>query len=56
MADFLPNTENINIKSFKDSFVANGRLDAEYYQPKYEELMAHIATQTHEKLTALVTL
>ena len=56
MADFSPNTENINIKSFKDSFVANGRLDAEYYQPKYEEMMAHIATQTHEKLTALVTI
>ena len=56
MADFLPSTEKVNIKSFKDSFVANGRLDAEYYQPKYEEMMAHIATQAHEKLTALVTI
>jgi restriction endonuclease S subunit len=36
MADFSPSTENINIKSFKDSFVTTGRLDAEYYQPKYE--------------------
>ena len=26
----------VNIKSFKDSFAATGRLDAEYYQPKYE--------------------
>ncbi len=56
MADFLPSSENINIKSFKDSFLATGRLDAEYYQPKYEEMMVHIATQTHEKLTALVTI
>ena len=38
MADFSPSTENINIKSFKDSFLATGRLDAEYYQPKYDEL------------------
>ncbi len=28
--------DNINIKSFNDSFGASGRLDAEYYQPKYE--------------------
>jgi restriction endonuclease S subunit len=27
---------NYNIKSFKDSFLASGRLDAEYWQPKYE--------------------
>jgi hypothetical protein len=37
MADFSPSTESINIKSFKDSFAATGRLDAEYYQPKYED-------------------
>jgi len=56
MADFLPITEKVNIKSFKDSFVTSGRLDAEYYQPKYEEMMAHIAAQAHEKLAALVTI
>jgi type I restriction enzyme M protein len=38
MADFSPSTEKVNIKSFKDSFIATGRLDAEYYQPKYEEI------------------
>ncbi len=27
---------NYNIKSFKDSFLTSGRLDAEYWQPKYE--------------------
>lgn len=32
----------VNIKSFKDSFVATGRLDAEYYQPKYEAYQAHV--------------
>ena len=38
MADFSPSTENINAKSFKDSFVATGRLDAEHYQTKYEQV------------------
>jgi restriction endonuclease S subunit len=38
MADFTPSSEAVNIKSFKDSFVASGRLDAEYYQPKYDYL------------------
>lgn len=28
--------EKTNIKSFKESFGTTGRLDAEYYQPKYE--------------------
>jgi type I restriction enzyme S subunit len=56
VANFLPSTENVNIKSFKDSFVATGRLDAEYYQPKYEEMMTHIAAQAHQKLAALVTI
>ena len=37
MVDFLPDTETVNIKSFKDSFAVTGRLDAEYYQPKYED-------------------
>jgi len=27
---------NIAVKSFKESFVASGRLDAEFYQPKYD--------------------
>ena len=38
MADFSPSTDNINIKLFKDSFIATGRLDAEAYQPKYDQL------------------
>jgi len=38
MKGFSPTKRNINIKSFKDSFTATGRLDAEYYQPKYEEI------------------
>ncbi|WP_433811434.1 restriction endonuclease subunit S [Flavobacterium johnsoniae] len=35
---FQPSMEAVNIKSFKESFVITGRLDAEFYQPKYEEI------------------
>ncbi len=38
LADFKPNQETINIKCFQESFVDSGRLDAEYYQPKYDQL------------------
>ncbi|MEN9596137.1 MAG: hypothetical protein RL236_571 [Pseudomonadota bacterium] len=44
IANFSPCNENINIKSFKDSFLATGRLDAEYYQPKYEEIETKITS------------
>jgi type I restriction enzyme S subunit len=38
LSNFKPNTKATNIKSFKNSFLITGRLDAEYYQPKYEEI------------------
>ncbi len=37
LTKFTTNTETVNIKSFKDSFGTTGRLDAEYYQLKYED-------------------
>lgn len=42
MADFTPSTDAVNIKSFKDSFAVSGRLDAEYYQLKYEDFERHV--------------
>jgi restriction endonuclease S subunit len=39
LADFSPSTEKVNIKSFKDSFVAKGRLDAEYFYPAKESAL-----------------
>ena len=57
LADFSPSTEAVNIKSFQDSFVTTGRLDAEYYQPKFDELEAKIAeTHTLRLLGSLLTL
>ncbi|NVO02823.1 MAG: restriction endonuclease subunit S [Bacteroidetes bacterium] len=54
LKNFNPSTEPINIKSFKDSFLITGRLDAEYYQKKYEEVVEHITTQKHDCLVNLV--
>lgn len=42
LENFSPSNKNTNIKSFKDSFQATSRLDAEYYQPKYEEINSHL--------------
>ncbi len=42
MVDFMPISEAVNIKSFNESFGASGRLDAEYYQPKYEDFERHV--------------
>lgn len=39
LADFKPSTQNTNIKTFAQSFGTSGRLDAEYYQPKYEDYL-----------------
>lgn len=37
LSGFQPSTNPINLKNFKESFLLSGRLDAEYYQPKYED-------------------
>lgn len=37
IGNFEASSDPINVKSFKDSFEAVGRLDAEYFQPKYED-------------------
>lgn len=54
LTNFKPSAEAVNIKSFKDSFSTTGRLDAEYYQPKYEQMMKKIAASKHGKLSKLV--
>lgn len=38
LTDFTPSNDPVNIKTFKESFATSGRLDAEYYSPKYEEI------------------
>lgn len=38
LKNFVPSIDPVNVKSFKESFLSTGRLDAEYYQKKYEEI------------------
>lgn len=37
--DYEPSQANISVKSLSSSFLESGRLDAEYYQPKYDEII-----------------
>lgn len=56
LKDFQPDTDPINIKSFKESFLSTGRLDAEYYQKKYEEVINHITAQKYDRLSNIVSI
>ena len=47
LKDFTPSQEKTNIKTLKKSFLSTGRLDAEYYQSKYEEIENKIKSQPH---------
>lgn len=42
LKDFKPPAQAVNIKSFADSFGTSGRLDAEFYQEKYESYLKKI--------------
>ena len=56
LTNFQPSQEGINIKSFSESFGTTGRLDAEYYQPKYEDYIGKITSQNHQFLYEIVTI
>lgn len=42
--------EPVNIKGFRESFGSTGRLDAEYYQKKYDELELRITSQNYVRI------
>lgn len=54
LLDFVPNSDNIAIKSFSGSFSVSGRLDSEYYQPKYDDIILHIKQTKHDRLGGIV--
>jgi hypothetical protein len=56
LQDFQPSRENKAVKTLKESFLATGRLDAEYYQPKYEELLSKIKHQQYDLLGNVVSI
>lgn len=43
-------TQSISIKNLDESFSISGRLDAEYYQPKYDELFSSLSKQSIQPL------
>ncbi len=47
LKDFTPSQEKVSVKNFSESFGTSGRLDAEYYQPKYEELEKKIKSYSN---------
>ncbi|EOW1885800.1 restriction endonuclease subunit S [Enterococcus hirae] len=42
LENFSLNDENVSIKTLRESFLKTGRLDSEYYQPKYDEYLNKI--------------
>ncbi len=54
LSDWQPVIKNNNQKSFKESFLETGRLDAEYYQPKYDELLLHLRSFKQKSLDKIV--
>lgn len=48
--DISPCIQPASTKTFQESFLATGRLDAEYYQPKYDQLFAALTTITTNPL------
>lgn len=56
LKDFEPSKEPVNIKSFKESFGLTKRLDAEYYQKKYEQVIEKIVNQKHDSLINIVNI
>jgi len=56
LKDFKPIRGKINIKSFSNSFRETGRLDAEYYQPKYEQIVTQIKKVKNSVLEDVVNI
>lgn len=54
LLNWTPTKSTINVKSIKESFYNTGRLDAEYYQPKYSEIVEHVKQRPFDYLGNLV--
>lgn len=56
LKNFAPQTERFSVKSFKNSFGDVGRLDAEFYQKKYDDLFVRLSKFNCKKLGDIVTM
>ncbi len=43
LKNWQPQNQNINVKNLSESFLRSGRLDAEYYQSKYDHFFTHLS-------------
>lgn len=56
LKDWQPKNDNINVKTLKESFLSSGRLDAEYYQSKYDALFAQLSNYECNTLKQIVNI
>jgi type I restriction enzyme, S subunit len=56
LLNWKPSEENIAIKKFSQSYALNLRLDAEYYQLKFDELIKKLTAIPHQSLGNLVSI
>jgi len=56
LINYKSSKKGTNIKTLKQSFLSTGRLDAEYYLPKYEEIITKVKKQPYEELGNLVNI
>lgn len=56
LKDWQPANQNTAIKSFSQSFNTSGRLDAEYYQPKYDAILEKLELVKSAKLGDFVSI
>jgi type I restriction enzyme S subunit len=54
LTNFELSKDPINIKTLKESFGITKRLDAEYYQKKFEQIIEKIVSQKHDYLSNVV--
>ena len=56
LLDHKPSKEKVAIKNLSESFGVSGRLDSEYYQPKYDEILEKIKLTEYDKLGNIVNM
>ena len=54
MENFTPSNEPVAVKTFAESFGASGRLDAEYYQQKYKDMLVRLSGFRCKRLGSIV--
>jgi len=56
LLDFEPSKEQVSVKSFSESFGESGRLDSEYYQPKYDDIIQKVTSIKYDTLGNIVNI